>query len=91
MARIWYKVDILHWFHVISTSFEQLVIEEYVPKGLLPKQLFPINSRGVHKIATYWLEGIYLADYAHPWVMAKEHTSAGEGYHVLEPKEFKYA
>ena len=76
---------------MVSTGFKWLVIEEYIPNGLLPEHLFLLNSWEVHKIATYWLEGVYLADYVHPWVMAKEHASAGEGYHILEPKEFKYA
>ena len=90
MAQIWYKVDTIHWFYVLSIGFEWLVIKEYVLKGLLSECLFLLNSWGVHKIATYWLGGIYLVDYVHPWVMTKEHISTGLGYYILEPKEFEY-
>ena len=48
LERIKYKQDTLRWFYVRSYRELLLLIEEYVPKGILPEALFPLNDRGVH-------------------------------------------
>ena len=58
------------------------MIKEYVPKGTLPEALFPLNNRGVHRVAAYWDQGTTPADYIRPWVMTKD-VSAGPGFHPI--------
>ena len=82
LERIKYKKDTLRWFYVHSSQALPLMIKEYVPKGMLPEALFPLNDRGVHQVATYWDQGATPADYIRPWVMTKK-TSAGSGFHPI--------
>ena len=86
---IWYKIDTVHWLNIISTETSPLVIEEYIPKGLLPEALFPLNPKEVHRVVSYWAHGVYPKDYVQPWVMTKE-VSTGQGYHTLMTEEFHY-
>lgn len=82
LERIRYKADTIHWFYVHSERSLPLMIEEYVPMGILPEALFSLNQWGVHKITGYWAYGVYPEDYVRPWVMTKE-ASAGPGYHPI--------
>ena len=50
---IWYKANTVCWLNVISTRTSPLAIKEYVPKGLLPEALFPLNPKGVHRVSVY--------------------------------------
>ena len=44
LKQIQYKIDTVCWFHILSTRYNPLTIEEYVPKGLLLKALFLLNN-----------------------------------------------
>ena len=90
LERIWYKVDTIRWFKILSTGVTPLTIEEYVPKGFVPEALFLLNPWGGHKVALYWAHGIHPKDYVRPWVMTKE-TSARPGYYTLLTDKHHYA
>ena len=53
LERIRYKADTICWFHIYSGQLLPLMIEEYVPTGILPKALFPLDQQGVHKVTRY--------------------------------------
>ena len=82
LEKIRYKPDTFRWFHVHSRRGLPLLIEEYVPKGLVPEPLFPLNQRGVHKVTAYWAHREYPKDRVRPWIMTKE-ISAGSGFHPI--------
>ena len=83
LDRIKYKENTIRWFHCSGFNGARLEIEEYIPKGLLPTRLFPLNSRGVHPVAQYWAIGVNPEDYIRPWIMTKPNMTL-DGFHEAE-------
>ncbi|ETW75972.1 hypothetical protein HETIRDRAFT_455599 [Heterobasidion irregulare TC 32-1] len=90
LARIPFRRNTIRWFRITGFGRERLVIEEYMPGGMLPERLFPTNSRGEQHVAAYWSEGSNPSDNVRPWYMARSDVIAEDGYHLLRPKELLY-